>query len=282
MRILITFLIFATLLVSCQKEFSVENGRNDLVGLLRRAEAVTNGDTLITLYYYDNLSRLETVVTDGISASAPYYEYLNYTRDFTSRIINIKQQITQSGFAYDTVRTYIHYPDPVGLEFNYSVTTTDIFGSLYIDSTVYNFAGAKMMANETFRTIPDLGVFDILSERNDFVYDSTGNVQSRDLYSAVSYSGGSVLFTTTFNYTYSEEPDYLWHSVTPSQNYWLVGIPNLLNKNLKQLEVKDQTGLVQDVTIITNLTMGAGNKPVSAEVVVRPLNQKTRYTFFYQ
>ncbi|MFT3948809.1 MAG: hypothetical protein QM763_17730 [Agriterribacter sp.] len=281
MRIIIIIMLVVCF-ASCQKELSVENGRNDVVGLLRRAEAVTNGDTLTTLYFYDNLSRLETVVTDGISGGEAYHAYQNFTRDFTSRITIVKQQITQSGYAYDTVRTSIHYPDPVGLEYDYSVTTTNYFGSLYIDSTAYSFTGTKMMSNETFTTIPDLFIEAALTERNEFVYDSTGNVQSRDLYSSVSSPDGSILFTTTFKYTYGDEQDYLWYSVTPSQNYWLVGIPNSLNKNLKQLDVIDQTGLGGSVSVLTNLTIGAGNKPVSGEVIVRPNNQKTSYTFYYQ
>ncbi|PVD54264.1 hypothetical protein DC498_02470 [Terrimonas sp.] len=251
---------------------SVENGRNDVAGLLRRAVAVTNGDTLITFYYYDNLSRLETVVTDGISAGDTYYEYLNFTRDFTSRIINVKQQLTQSGFAYDTIRTAIHYPDPVGLEYDYSITSTNL-GYLRVDSTTYSFDDTKMMSNETFTS-------GILTGRNEFVYDSSGNVIERDIYS--SSGGGSIEFTATLKYTYGDEPDYLWHSVTASQNYWLVGIPNQLNKNLKQLDVIDQAGNGQDVRVLTNLTLGPGDKPVTGEVIVLPSNQKTSYTFYYQ
>lgn len=282
MRIVIIAIIIATLFASCQKEFSVENGRNDLVGLLRRTVAVTNKDTMVTLYYYDNLSRLETVVTDGISGSEPYHEYVNYTRDFTSRIITVKQQVSQSGYAYDTVITNLHYPDPVGLEYDYSISTTSMFGSVKLDSTVFEFSGNRMMVNQTLTTIADQGVFETLTARNEFVYDSTGNVQTRDFYSTVSYTNGGIMLTTTFNYTYSDEPDYLWYSVVPSQNYWLVGIPNLLNKNLKQLDVIDQTGLGQNVSVLTNLTIGAGNKPVTGEVTVKPLNQKTKYTFYYQ
>lgn len=282
MRLLIIALIFATLLVSCQKELSVENGSNRLPGLLIKSVAVTNKDTLVTLYSYDNLSRLETIVTDGISASEPYHEYQHFERDFTSRIINVKRQVTQSGYNYDTVRTSIHYPDPVGLEYDYSVTITNSFGSLYIDSTVYNFTGDRMMKNEAFTSVPDMGVFDVLTQRNEFTYDSTGNVITRNLYASTSSGPGNVLLTATFNYTYSDEPDYLWHSVTPSQNYWLIGIPNLLNKNLKQLEVIDQTGTGQNVNIITNLTLGPGNKPVTGEVIIKPVNQRTSYTFYYE
>ncbi|MBN8788831.1 MAG: hypothetical protein J0I84_17230 [Terrimonas sp.] len=275
---LVIIIMLVVCFASCQKELSVENGRNDVAGLLRRAVAVTNGDTLITFYYYDNLSRLETVVTDGTTAGETYYEYLNFTRDFTSRIINVKQQLTQSGIVYDTIRTAIHYPDPVGLEYDYSVTSTNL-GYLNIDSTTYSFDGTKMMSNETFTSIPDLAIYNILTERNEFEYDSSGNVIKRDIYS--SYNG-SILFTATLKYTYGDEPDYLWHSVTPSQNYWLVGIPNQLNKNLKQLDVIDQTGYGQDVSILTNLTFGPGDKPVTGEVIVRPSNQKTSYTFYYQ
>ncbi|MCC6286660.1 MAG: hypothetical protein IT249_02135 [Chitinophagaceae bacterium] len=277
MRIIVIIMLVVCF-ASCQKELSVENGRNNVVGLLRRAEAVTNGDTLITYYYYDNLSRLETVVTDGVSAGETYFEYLNFTRDFTSRITNIKQQLTQSGIAYDTTRTVIHYPDPVGLEYDYSITTSNL-GYVRIDSAVYNFTGTRMMGNKVFTSIPDLSVINVLSERNEFVYDSTGNVKTRDFYSA---SNGSILFTATFNYIYGDEPDYSWYSVTPSQNYWLVGIPNQLNKNLKQLDVIDQTGLGEDISILTNLTLGPGDKPVTGEVIVRPYNQKTNYTFYYQ
>lgn len=280
MRIVIITILVAALFASCQKELSVEEGSSDVVGLLRRAEAVTNNDTLVTQYYYDNLNRLETLVTDGISAAEPYHEYINYTRDFTSRIITVKQQMSQSGFAYDTIRTHIHYPDPTGLEYDYSVTTTNLFGMLYVDSTVYSFTGDKMMSNETYKSMPDLGVFDILSERNDFVYDGTGNVQARDLYS-LSSADGSIIFTATFHYAYGDEPDYSWHSAIPSQNYWLTGVPNLLNKNIKQLDVTDQTGYGQDVSVLTNLTMGPGNKPVSGEVIVKPVNQKTSYKFYY-
>ncbi|MFT3748136.1 MAG: hypothetical protein QM768_07455 [Agriterribacter sp.] len=256
----------------------MENGNINVAGLLRRAEAVTNGDTLITLYYYDNLSRLEIMVSDGVSGGETYHDYHSFTRDFTSRITNVKQQITQSGIVYDTIRTFIHYPDPVGLEYDYSVTSTNL-GYLNIDSTTYSFDGTKMMSNETFTSIPDLGVYDILTERNEFVYDSSENVVKRDVYS--SYNG-SILFTATLNYTYGDEPDYAWYSVTPSQNYWLVGVPNKRNKNLKQLDVIDQTGFGQNVSILTNLTLGAGDKPVTGEVIVRPSNQKTSYTFYYQ
>ena len=281
MKVLSIVFIFATLLISCQKELSVENGRNDVVGLLRRTEAVTNGDTMVTQYYYDNLSRLETVVTDGITASEPFHQYINYTRDFTSRIITVKQQTTQSGYAYDTIITSMHYPDPVGLEYDYCISTTNLFGFLKIDSTAFAFTGAQMMTNQTFTTIPNQGVFEMLTKRNEFLYDSTGNVETRDYFTADQY--GSILLTTTFKYSYSDEPDYLWYSVVPSQNYWLVGIPNLLNKNVKQLDVIDQTGSgVGDVSILTNLTIGAGNKPVTGEVTIKPLNQKTRYTFYYQ
>ena len=282
MRIVIITVIIATLFASCQKEFSVENGRNDLGGLLRRTVAITNKDTMVTLYFYDNLSRLETVVSDGISGSEPYHEYVNYTRDFTSRIITVKQQVSQSGYAYDTVITNLHYPDPVGLEYDYSISTTNLFGFVKLDSTVFEFSGNKMMVNQTFTTIADQGVFETLTARNEFIYDSTGNVQTRDFYTIAPNTNGGIMLTKIFNYTYSDEPDYLWYSVVPSQNYWLVGVPNLLNKNLKQLDVLDQTGFDRDVSVLTNLTIGAGNKPVSGETVVKPLNQKTNYTFYYQ
>lgn len=275
-------IISALLLASCQKEFSVENGRNDLAGLLRRAEAVTNNDTLVTLYYYDNLSRLEMVVSDGISGQQTYHEYRKFTRDFTSRITNVEQQIMQGTFAYDTIRTVIHYADPVGLEYDYCVSTGNNWGSLTIDSTVFSFNGTRMMTNEVFTTIPDMAVNAALTERNEFTYDSTGNVEQRDYYTSISSTDGSILFTTTFMYHYDDKPGYEWHSVNAAQNYWLVGIPNLLNKNLKQIDVNDQTSTGQNVRILTTLTYGAGDKPVTGEVDVQPYNQKTSYKFYYQ
>ncbi|MFT3702650.1 MAG: hypothetical protein QM802_09785 [Agriterribacter sp.] len=267
---------------SCQKELSVENGNNRVQGLLIKAVGVTGSDTLTTVYTYDNLSRLQTEVSEGKSGGEQIYQYIRYTRDFTTRITDITQQLTHAGVVYDTTRTHIHYPDPIAFEYDYSVSTFSYSGYAGFDSTNYEFSDSLMNTNETYTSIPDLGIPPTLSERNVFTYGADKTLQSRDLYSSVSSPDGSLLFTTTFNYTYGGGADYLWYTTNAAQNYLLVGIPNSVNKNVSRLEIVDQTGTSQDITILTTLDAGADTKPTSGTVSVNPLNRITKYTFYYQ
>lgn len=264
---------------SCQKELSVENGSNRVKGLLVKTVGVTGTDILTTIYTYDNLSRLETQTTDGTSSGDTIHHYIRFTRDFTTRIIATTEQLTQAGTVYDTMRTRIHYPDPLALEYDYSVTNSLYAGLISFDSTVYTFDTTKLLSVEVFTSVPDLAIPPTLTERNDFSYNSEGNVAKRDYYTL---SGGGMLFTTTFNYTYDGAPDYGWYTVNGAQNYLLIGVPNALSKNISKLDVIDQTGNGQDVSIITTLDVGDDQKPNSGVVTVNPLSRTTRYTFYYQ
>lgn len=275
----IAFCFLIGVFSSCQKEFSVENGNNRVKGLLVKTVAVTGSDTLTTLYTYDNLSRLETETTDGTSSGDTIHHYIRFTRDFTTRITGITEQVTEGSTAYDSMRTRIYYNDPLALEYSYSVTNTLYAGLLAFDSTVYTFDTSKLLSAEIFTSVPDLAIPYTLTERNDFFYNSEGNVEKRDYYTL---SGGGMLFTTTFNYAYDGAPDYGWYTVNGAQNYLLVGLPNMLSKNVSRLDVIDQTGNAQNLSVLTKLDVGDDQKPNSGVVTISALNRTTRYTFYYQ
>lgn len=284
MRILqaiVTIFCFAAVFSACRKEMSLENGTTHVRGLLVKAVGVTGNDTLTTLYTYDNKSRLETETSDGKSGGEPMHYYRRYTRDFTTRITQITEQLTKSGVVYDTTRTYVHYTDPIALEYDYTIFISTNSGLTTIDSTVYSFSDGQLDTTATFTSIPDWGIVSALSEMNHFIYNSEGNVLSRDLYSAVSLQG-DLIFSKTFQYTYNGETDYLWYTANGAQNYLLVGVPNPLNQNISRLEITDQIGNAQDLSIITTLSFGPDQKADSGVVTVKPLNKITRYTFYYQ
>jgi len=250
--------------------------------LLVKAVGITGSDTLTTIYTYDNKSRLETETSDGKFGNEPLHFYRRYTRDFTTRITQITEQLSKSGVDYDTTRTYVHYSDPVALEYDYTISVDPNSGFTTIDSTVYSFTGGQLDTTATFTTIPGSGITSALSEMNHFVYNSEGNVASRDLYLSVSLQGGFLLHSASFQYTYNGDPDYLWYTANAAQNYLLVGLPNLSNKNVSRLEKTDQTGNDQNLSITTTLNIGADNKADSGVVTEKPLNRVTRYTFYYQ
>lgn len=282
LRSVVVIFCFGAVFTACRKELSVENGTNQVRGLLVKAVGITGNDTLTTIYTYDNKSRLETETTDGKFGNEPLHFYRRYTRDFTTRITHITEQLTKSGVVYDTTRTFVHYADPIALEYDYTIFINTNSGLTIIDSTVYSFSGSQMDSAKSFTAIPELGIPPTLSEWNEFIYNSDGNVASRNLYSSVSSPDGSLLFTASFTYTYNGEPDYLWYTANAAQNYLLVGLPNLSNKNVSRLDKTDQTGNDQDLSITTTLNIGADNKADSGVVTEKPLNRVTRYTFYYQ
>lgn len=275
---LVTVVIFT----SCQKELSIE-GANipppPPTNLLIKTVAVTGNDSLVTLYTYDNLGQLITETIDGIAPSGQQlHSFRKYERDAAGRLSRILYKEVLSGVEYDTVRTVLHYPDPVKAEFDYAISTQNYFGYPIIDSLAFNYSGNNMTDAETFT---DVGMGYTLSERQEFEFNGQGNVILSRLYSSISSPDGSLLYTSDLEYSYGDEPDYTWTTGNAAQNYWFAGLPNAAHANIAHLEVKDQTGMVGDLTISTELELGDNDKPATGVSTIMPYNIVTDYTFYY-
>lgn len=266
---------------SCQKELSIE-GTNipppPITDLLIKTVAVTGDDSLVTLYNYDDIGNLITETIDGASSGQQIHSFRKYERDASGRLTTILYKEVLSGVEYDTVRTVIHYPDAQTMEFDYAISTQDYFGYPIIDSLAFNYSGGDMTDAETFTNV---GMGYTLSERQEYTFNGEGNVILSKLYSSVSSPDGSLLHTSDLEYTYGAEPDYMWASASAAQNYWLIGLPNAISNNIVHLEAKDQTGIVGDLTISTELEIGDNNKPATGTSTVMPYNVVTDYTFYY-
>lgn len=276
-------LVTVVVLTSCQKELSIE-GANipppPPTGLLIKTVAVTGNDSLVTLYTYDDLGQLVTETIDGITASGQQlHSFRKYERDAAGRVSTILYKEVISGFGYDTVRTTVHYPDAQTPEFDYAISVQNYSGTFIMDSVAFSYSGGNMTQTETFSDAYGIGY--TLAERQEFAFNGQGNVILNKLYSSVSSPDGSLLYTADLEYTYGDEPDYAWATENAAQNYWFVGLPNSVNANIAHLEVKDQTGMVGDLTISTELQIGDNDKPVTGTSTVMPHNVVTDYTFYY-
>ncbi|MBX3253173.1 MAG: hypothetical protein KF862_03440 [Chitinophagaceae bacterium] len=275
----VIWVIVVTLFTSCQKELSIEGADIPISGLLIRSVAVSRGDSLVTIYAYDDKGRLETETTDGILSGQPYHSFRKYIRDENGRLANLLFTEVHAGTVQDTARTAIHYPDPTSMEFDYSVTVQDVYGFQVADSVVYAYSGGNMAQIETFT---DIGMGYDLSEREELVFNGQGNVSVINFYSSVSSPDGSLMHTSVLEYTYGTGPDYMWASPYAAQNYWFTGLPNAENIYVEQLEVKDQTGVGTDAKVLTSLDLGSNGKPETGERTILPYNNVTSYTFYYQ
>ncbi|MBX2924660.1 MAG: hypothetical protein KF746_20830 [Chitinophagaceae bacterium] len=271
--------VVVMLVTSCQKELSIEGAKIPITGLLVRSVAVSGSDSLVTIYTYDDEGRLETATTDGLSSGIQYHSFQEYERDEAGRIANTLFSEIYGGIVYDTIKTTVHYPDATGFEFDYSISTQNNFGFPVVDSAVYTYSAGNMTQVEVFT---DYGLGYELSERKEFEFNAQGNVSVTNFYSSVSSPDGSLLHTTVFEYTYGTEPDYLWASASAAQNYWFTGLPNAENLNIRQLEVKDQTGIGSDLSILTSLEAGSNGKPETGVKTILPYNHVTTYTFYYR
>jgi hypothetical protein len=293
MKQLLTAVAILFVLSSCQKEVSFDDatdpstpgggGGGNTSGLLVKAVAVTGTDSLVTLYTYDTLKRLSTVVVDGISNGMTLYTYKKYEYDAAGRVYRTKQYGVNMGMAADTAYTEIHYPTPTGKEYDYSVQTVSMMGMATIDSAVYRYTNTRL-DSITSRMTSSLGLLPPMYTQTRFAYDGSGRVSNLKIYSnAASQGVGPMQLIADQVYTYGPSLEPVWATTNAAQNFWVAGMPNSTNNAVVKLVNTSPTQPLANLTVNTTYTL-SGNKPTSS-VQTQVSSQgtvTTRYAFYYQ
>lgn len=269
-------------LFSCQKEvddiFAGNGSGSGSSGeLLLKTVAVTNSDTLTTLYSYDNQRRLETIIMDGTSNGILMHNYKKYIRDASSRIVKIVQVVDQNGIVTDTTAEIVHYPGS-GAEYDYTVNELSVLGFTTKDSSVYSFSSGKMTSMTSHLSSPLLGPTEMLT-KIDFTYDAEGNVTVIKTYSDL--GTGVLAPVANESYTYGNAINSTWASTSGAQNFLLFGTPATGNKAYTKLQLDNLATPSNSQTITMTYNVGSDGKPISA-TATSSAGQVTKYSFYYQ
>lgn len=275
---------FSIGLFSCQKEVNdlfKDNGNagGSTSGLLVKTVAVTNSDSLVTLYSYDNQNRLETSTMDGISNGIQTHSYKKFIRDANSRISKILQVVDQNSVGSDTTVETVHYPNSA-MEFDYTVNTISMMGFSVIDSSVYSYASGKMASLTSSLSSPLLGSTPLMNNRTDFTYDASGNVTAIKMYSDFSTGTMDPIMNQTFTYGLNAV-NAEWISANGAQNFLMWGTPGTSNRAFDKAQFDDLTTPSNSVSITATYSLGTDNKPKTATMVYSN-GTVTKYTFYYQ
>ncbi len=277
MRVGVVALI--ALLTSCQKELHFETDNSDRPFRIVSTIAVTGNDTLITTYSYDQQLRLASEVTTGKIAGNAYHNSLTFTRDAQGRIITVVHQLPEGN---ETVSLEIHYPDAAVMEYDYAISTLQSSSGTVRDSIAFSYNNGNMVKNERFRYTAGTGY--LLAGREAFTFNTTGNVESTDIYSTVGNVNGHVVLFATAQYSYAGYSDYIWTTDNAAQNYLIVGLPNKNHESISERIIRDQTGLspidyIESTTLVLDET---GRMPQTGEIYLFPQNTNTSLAFYYQ
>jgi len=271
-------LLLGLILVSCQKELQFEEGESEKGLRIIRAVSVTGTDTLVSEYKYDQRLRLESETSTGKLSGDPYYSFTGFSWDHQDRITELLHKTWDDN---ETIHTTVHYPDASAKEYDYLISTQIYHGALIQDSTAFVFDNGNMVKNESFRLSGNQGY--LLSRRETFRYNTSGNVDSTDTYSSIGSVNGYVVLISTSCFTYADHADYLWTTDNAAQNYLLIGIPNRNHKSVKELNIIDRTGLSPtDFNISTTLVTDSTGIPQTGTRYMFPQNTTSDLTFYYQ
>jgi len=292
LRKLTAFVALSLLLTSCQQEVDDEilpdpgngngGGGGSVPGTSRiiKAVGVTGQDTLTTFYTYDAQGRMETLSTHGTNGGQPVHIFKKWYYD-ANRIVKMASLSESGGFPGDTSFTAVHYPNAATLEFDYTVTKTDLLGIQNIDSTRFTYLNGQLRMGSSYLSV--FGLDSYLAARNTYTYNASGNVSSIKMEGSTDFTGNTPLeLLGTQTLSYGSSWSEVWSLPNPAQRFLMAGLPNQGNEGVTLLVTNTVQG--PSSTISTSYSSGAASRPTSAVITQNVAGQVlvTKYSFYYQ
>ncbi len=262
-------------LASCQKEINWDDGSNgDLLVKTLQITPATNDTNTITLQWDAARRLMEYKSTGKVNGTATdILHRIIRNADGTIKKIISKSSLT-AGFLDSTVYT-VHYQS--GTRLDYVIDTQYTLIGPIRDSTAYTYNPAGYVASK--ETLTDLLGFLIPTAKENYSYDSRGNLIKRDVLTPDG-TGGFTPATQT-NYTYSSHKNT---TTMAEESYIAVG-PDNVSKNFPLQSTTDDLVTPSSSSINFSATQyNQYDRPskTSLSLVPNPPGYDLKLLFYYQ
>jgi len=280
-KFILLILSSCTLLFSCQKEVSNENGGGGNSGnngtLLVKSVFKSGSDSSQTLYAYDGSKRLASVSNSGVDAGTPYTNQINLTRNSGGVIQKMSVKSDQfAQYGIDSLLYNVAY-DAGTSRYKYKVFALNIGFALLKDSVAYEYDAAGKIVKE-----------------REFIDDGTAGGYEEIAKTEYTYSGNNIgtakYFTydvPTNTYTLDETDTFEYDAKTNALQLGNEAIvigdvtfygPNNVSKQTIDVPA-DPTS---NQTRTTTYTYNSNNRPITATFVTTPGGGSATASFTYQ
>jgi len=249
--------------------------------LLVKTVSLSLIDTATVLYTYDASKKLVKSQTVGTSSGSKVdYSYI-YTRNANGNVTKFTEisyssaSLNSSG--YDTTVSIIHYPTGSN-NFDYAITTQEILGFVFSDSTVFVYTAGKITRQITYMTDLVTGTYAINSSM-DYTYDASGN----NIIAAKSYSytTGTAVLNASYAFTYDSKNSPL---ILGNDAFLSAGPTSYGSNNFLKYDFTDASVSLNSFSVASTYNYNTNNYPSDVAITATRsgFSLVTKATFFYQ
>jgi hypothetical protein len=260
-------------MVSCQKEISMETGGNpgngggnggNPLGLLVKLVAKSGGDSTVLNFGYNSDKKLTSLVTSGVASGTAIdlrERFVRNSQGIVTQTITKTADLAQ--FGLDSLITNVTYNTSTS-RYVSRVTVIDVMGIVIRDSVALGYdASGKVNVEEDFMDYGTAGGY-VRSSKNEYTYSGNNiTVVKSSAYDDAS-SSYTEQFTDNFTYDTKTSPLILGNEA------FAVGYANWFSSNnIIKSVIVDPTDPTANETVDVTIVYNSSNKPVTSTEVVQ-------------